>query len=40
MVTSQTEDGLQDFTLISVPWFLNQKVTSYDENGAEQPDNS
>lgn len=29
---------MQDFTLISVPWFLNQKVTSYDENGAELPD--
>ena len=38
MVTTKTEGGLQDFTLISVPWFLNQKVTSYDDNGKELPD--
>lgn len=30
---------MEDFTLISVPWFLNQKVTTYDANGAELPDN-
>lgn len=38
MVKARTEGALQDFTLISVPWFLNQKVTTYGANGAELPD--
>ena len=37
-MTARMEGGLEDFTLISVPWFLNQKVTTYDGNGAELPD--
>jgi hypothetical protein len=37
MVTARTEGRLDDFTLISVPWF-NPRVTTHDENGAELPD--
>jgi hypothetical protein len=29
---------LQDFTLISVPWMLNQKVSIYDADGSEKQD--
>ncbi len=33
------ENDLQDFVLLSVPWMLNQRVTTYDEQGSELPDN-
>lgn len=35
----RTEGDLQDYTLISVPWMLNQRVSTYDANGLELVDN-
>ena len=29
---------MQDFVLFDVSWLLNQKVTTYDDHGNEQPD--
>ena len=29
---------MQDFTLISVPWVINQQVTTFDADGCEIPD--
>ena len=29
---------MQDFTLISVPWMLDQRVRTYDAEGREMPD--
>lgn len=29
---------MQDFTLISVPWMINQRVTTFDAEGCEIPD--
>lgn len=32
------EGNLQDFTLISVPWMLNQRVSTHDARGVEVAD--